>query len=151
MKLEYLMEYTVALGRPSGDAPTGPLGTRLIFSVTGGSFEGPGLKGKLLPVGGDWLLVGEDGIARLDYRATLETDDGAQIYLQYFGIARADPTRPAAVEGQPEAYGDRYYMIAPRFETGDERYAWLNGLVCVGEGKRTPEGVAYRVYSVVND
>ncbi len=42
-------------------------------------------------------------------------------------------------------------MTAPRFETGDERYAWLNDLVCVGEGKRTETGVAYRVYAVVND
>jgi len=42
-------------------------------------------------------------------------------------------------------------MTAPRFETGDERYAWLNDLVCVGEGRSTEDGVAYRVYAVVND
>ena len=151
MKLEHLMEITVALKRGSSDAPVGPFGARIFFAITGGSFEGPRLKGTLLPVGGDWLLMGDDGIGRLDYRAMLETDDGAQVYLQYTGIGRTDPTRPAATEGQPEEYGDRYYMVAPRFETGDERYAWLNGLVCVAEGKRTPEGVAYRVYAVVND
>ena len=151
MKLEYLMEYTVALQRPPENVPVGPFGARLIFPITGGSFEGSRLKGTLLPVGGDWLLVGDDGIARLDYRATLETHDGAQVYLQYFGIARSDPTRPATTNGAPEEYGDRYYMITPRFETGDERYAWLNGLVCVAEGKRISGGVAYRVYAVVND
>ena len=37
-----------------------------------------------------------------------------------------------------------------RRETGDELYAWLNDLVCVGEGKRVTEGVAYRVYAVIN-
>ncbi len=42
-------------------------------------------------------------------------------------------------------------MTSPRFETGDDRYAWLNGLVCVAEGKRWEQGVAYRVYAVRND
>lgn len=151
MKLEYLMEYSVTLQYPPQALSGSPFGNRFIFPVTGGSFEGPRLKGKILPVGGDWALQGDDEIFRLDYRATLETDDGAQIYLQYFGVARSDPTRPAATPGAPEEYGDRYYMIAPRFETGDERYAWLNGFVCVAEGKRISGGVAYRVYAVVND
>ena len=151
MKLEYLMECTVILQRPPQDLTIGPFGSRLIFPVTGGSFEGPRLKGTILPGGGDWLLMGDDGIGRLDVRATLETDDGALIYLQYFGIGRSDPARSAATPGAPEEYGDRYYMITPRFETGDERYAWLNGFVCVAEGKRKPEGVDYRVYAVVND
>ena len=97
------------------------------------------------------MLMGDDGIGRLDVRATLETDDGALIYLQYFGIGRSDPARSAATPGALEEYGDRYYMITPRFETGDERYTWLNGFVCVAEGKRTFEGVDYRVYTVVND
>jgi hypothetical protein len=42
-------------------------------------------------------------------------------------------------------------MTSPRFETGDPRYTWLNDLVTVAEGKITPDGVAYRVYVVVND
>ena len=151
MKLEYLMEYTVLLQRPPLDLSGGPFGNRLIFPVTGGSFEGPRLKGTVLPVGGDWLLVSEDGTGRLDYRATLETDDGALIYLQYTGVGRSDETRPALTPGASEEYGDRYYMITPRFETGDERYGWLNGFVYVAEGKRTAEGVDYRVYAVVND
>ena len=71
--------------------------------------------------------------------------------MQSSGIGRSDATRPAPTPGAPEEYGDRYYMVTPRFETGDERYAWLNGLVYVAEGKRTAEGVDYRVYSVVND
>ena len=51
----------------------------------------------------------------------------------------------------PAEYGDRYYMITPVFETGDDRYGWLNGLVCVGEGKPAPGGVAHRIYALVND
>ena len=151
MKLEHLMEYAITLTYPRDDTPVGPYGHRRILNFTGGSFEGPRLKGKILPPGGDWLLRGADGIGRVDYRATLETDDGAQIYLQLHGISRTDPTRPPRPEGEPAEYGDRYYMVAPRFETGDERYAWLNGLVCVGEGKPVQGGVAHRIYAVVND
>ncbi len=151
MKLEFLMEYTITLNYPPPVNPDGPFGNRRIYTFTGGSFEGPELKGKVLPSGGDWLLRGADGIGRVDYRATLETGDGAQIYLQLYGIVRADPSRPARSEGEPAEYGDRYYMVTPRFETGDERYAWLNGLVCVGEGKPVSGGVAHRVFAVIND
>ena len=151
MKLKFLMEYSASL-RPGPEAiGTGPLGTRRIVSVLGGSFEGPRLKGKLLPTGGDWLLVDSEGVVRLDVRATFETDDGALIYLQYTGIGRPDATRPTRAAGEPAEYGDSYFMTTPRFETGDERYKWLNNLVCVGEGKRVPEGVAYRFYAAVND
>ena len=105
MKLEYLMEYSVMLTYPPDETPAGPYGTRRIFTFTGGSFEGPRLKGKILPPGGDWLLRGADGIGRVDYRATLETDDGAQIYMQLYGIVRDDPTRPPRPEGEPVDYG----------------------------------------------
>ena len=151
MKLEYLMEYAITLEYPPDDTPEGPYGNRRVFTFTGGSFEGPRLKGKIVPPGGDRYLRRADWIGHVDYRATLKTDDGAQIYLQLFGITRADPTRPTRPEGEPADYGDRYYMVTPRFETGDDRYAWLNGLVCVGEGKPIPGGVAHRVYAVIND
>ena len=152
MKLEFLMEYTADLQRPvrtTGD--NGPFGTRGIALATGGSFEGPRLKGKIWAGGGDWLLQGPDGVKRLDVRGTFETDDGALIYVQYYGVARPEENRPAPQPGKPQEYGDRYFMTTPRFETGDERYAWLNGLVCVAEGKWTGTGVAFRVYVAVND
>ncbi len=87
---------------------------------------------------------------RLDVRATFETDDGALIYVQYYGVQKDDPNRVRVRTTRETEYGERYFMTAPRFETGDERYAWLNDLVCVGEGKRLTESVAYRVYAVVN-
>ena len=147
MKLEFLMEYTADLRRPIRNAGDGPFGTRGIAAITGGSFEGPRLKGEIWEGGGDWWLRGPDGVMRLDVRGTFETDDGALIYVQYYGVM--SPPRPEPAE--TSEYGDGYFMTAPRFETGDDRYAWLNSLVCVAEGKRTETGVAYRVYTVVND
>jgi len=151
MKLELLMEYTVDLQQPVRNAGGGPFGTRGLAAVTGGRFGGPRLQGKLCPGGGDWWLRSPDGVLRLDARVTLETDDGALIYGQYFGVLRSDAGRPLAQPGEASQYGDAYFMTTPRFETGDERYAWLNGLVCVAEGRRTAAGVGYRVYAVTNE
>ena len=81
MKLEFLMEYSITITYPPSETPVGPYVNRRIYTFIGGSFEGPRLKGEILPSVGDWLLRGADGIGRVDYRATLETDDGAQIYL----------------------------------------------------------------------
>jgi hypothetical protein len=110
---------------------------------------GARLRGRILPSGGDWLLVGSDGVGRLDVRATVETDDGAYIYLVYFGVLHMnDKVAQAVASGGSTEYGDTYFFTQPRFETGDARYAWLNGIVAIGQGKIAPNRVEYRVYSV---
>lgn len=150
-KLEYLMTYRADLKAPVA-VGAGPTGTRMIYDVTGGSFEGPKLKGKLLPSGADWLQIGSDGVGQLDVRTTFETNDGAYIYLQYSGrIVMNEKVTKALAGGGETQYGDTYFMTQPRFETGDERYAWLNSVVAVAEGRALPNAVEYRVYHVVND
>ena len=150
MKLEFLVEYHADL-KPPQAVGAGPFGNRQIFEVTGGTFEGPRLRGTIETGGGDWLLIGADGIGHLDVRATFRTHDGALIYVQYHGVidlpARAARRPPAGSRGD---YGDDYFMTAPRFETGDERYAWLNSVIAVAEGRSAPNAVEYRVYQVVN-
>ena len=147
-KLEYLMTFKADL-KPPVEVGGGPSGTRQIFDVTGGSFEGPRLKGRLLASGGDWLLVGSDGVIRLDVRATLETDDDARIYVQYYGVLVPNEAVSKALSGGGETqYGDAYFMTQPRFETGDPNYAWLNSVVAVAEGRALPSAVEYRVYQV---
>jgi hypothetical protein len=146
MKLELLMELQAEL-RPPQAVGRGPYGTRQIFDVTGGHFEGPKLKGRVLPSGGDWILVDDDGVGRLDVRATLETHDGALIYVSYGGIVEMNDRVMAAASGQREAeFGDTYFYTQPRYETGDERYAWMNRIVAIAEGKVGQNKVAYRVY-----
>jgi hypothetical protein len=149
-ELEYLMTYRADLEEPVviGSVPSG---TRQIFDVKGGSFEGPRLKGRLLPSGADWLLIGTDGVGRLDVRGTLETEDGAHIYLQYFGVlVLGDEVLRALTQGGETQYGDTYFMTQPRFETGDPRYSWLNSVVAVAQGRVLRNAVEYRVYQVVN-
>jgi hypothetical protein len=149
-ELEYLMTYRAEVKEPV-EIGAVPSGSRQIFDVTGGSFEGPRLKGKLLPSGGDWLLIGNDGVGRLDVRGTFETEDGARIYLQYHGVVVInDKVGEALAQGRETQYGDTYFMTQPRFETGDPRYAWLNSVVAVSQGRVLPNAVEYRVYQVVN-
>ena len=80
------------------------------------------------------------------------TDDGAHIYVQYGGLLEFnEKVQGAFASGTGTEYGDAYFMTQPRFETGDERYAWLNQLVAVGQGRLLPGGVAYDVYACMND
>ena len=105
----------------------------------------------MLASGGDWLLVGSDGVGRLDVRATVETHDGARIYVQYPGVLVFNEAVAAAMAGGGETqFADTYFMTTPRFETGDERYAWLNAIVAIGQGRMLPSAVEYQVFEVVN-
>ena len=150
-KLEPLCTFHADLKQPV-DVGAGPAGVRRIFDVTGGRVEGPRVRGRVLPSGGDWLLVGADGVGRLDVRATLATDDGAFVYTQYHGVVTFNAKVVGAMtEGGELDFGDTYFMIAPRFETGDARYAWLNAIVAVGQGRLLPNAVEYRIFEVTND
>src|ERR1700745_3164408 len=110
----------------------GPHGTRITAPIAEGHFEGPRLRGTVLPGGGDWTLLRADGVLELDLRLTLETDDGALIHLTSFGLRHGPPEVIAALgRGErvdPAAY---YFRTTPRFETGDPRYAFLNRLLAV--------------------
>jgi hypothetical protein len=145
------MTYRASL-KAGVDTGAGPYGNRVIVDVTGGTFEGPRLKGKLLHSGADWLLFDAEGVGHIDVRITLETDDGALIYVQYYGrIGWTEAVEKAlAGEGQTE-FGELEFFTQPRFETGDERYKWMNRVVAVGQGRVLPNAVEYQVFECVND
>lgn len=107
-----------------------PLGTRVVYEVTRAEIDGDRLRGTAVGPGADWLLVGPDGTGMLDVRFTLRTHDDAHVLIQYHG--RSD------VRGGP---GSSPVYVAPRFETGDARYAWLNLVQAVGKGTFDPEAV----------
>jgi hypothetical protein len=147
IELAALMQLKVAL-EPVRDLGDTPLGRRRIIGITGGSFSGR-LAGRVLPGGADWQLIRADGSAFLDARYTLETADGALIYVNNKGyrhgpkdvverLAKGDDVDPAL-----------YYMrTTPWFETAAPAYAWLNRIVCVGTGARRPAGVDLEFFEV---
>ena len=150
MKLVPLMTMHGDL-KPPVDVGKGPYGQRMIFDVTGGTFEGEKLRGKVLASGGDWILVDDQGVGHLDVRITLETDDGALLYVQYYGILELKEEVMTAIGGgKPTEFGDVYFMTQPRVETGDERYKWLNNIIAVAEGRVVENAVEYQIYEVAN-
>ena len=147
-KLELLCEYYATL-KPPGVGGSGPYGMRQIFDVTGGEVTGERLRGRILPSGADWILVGADGVGRLDVRATIETHDGANVYVSYTGVLHMTDAVTRAVSGGGfTEFGETYFYVSPRFETGDPRYAWLNGIFVVSQGRVGPLRVEYRVFEV---
>ena len=127
-----------------------PHGTRLIVPVTGGDFEGPRLRGKILPGGGDWLLLRADGVLELDLRITLETDDHALIYMTFQGLRHGPPAAIAALgRGEVVDPARYYFRTVPRFETSAETYAFLNRIVAVGAGETRPDGAVHKIDEIL--
>ncbi len=118
----------------------GPLGMRVVASLSGGTVTGARINGTMQGAGADWLLIGSDGYGRVDVRGQIVTDDGAAVYVQYLGLLElTKAVGTASVDPTAETgYGDQYFRIAPRFETGDARYAWLNTSVFLAQGGSRP-------------
>jgi hypothetical protein len=149
IEFEHAFDYYAELGPPVlvGD---GPFGTRTFFEVTGGEVSGPRMSGTVLTGGGDWAVIGDDGFARLDVRGQFKTDDGAFVYTTYEGLIELNEAMQHALATRGEtAFEDQYFRTTPRFETGDERYQWMNQSAFVARGRAYPGGVAYQVFRAV--
>lgn len=133
LESEYLCSLVVELGEVQ-EIGSGPHGMRRIVPLTGGKIEGPKIKGEVLPFGADWVLIRPDGVFQLDVRATIRTDDDELVYATYGGVV--DSSRD-------------YFRTIHTFETGAEKYSWLNKIVCVGIGKRVNGEVEYEIYQIL--
>ena len=127
-----------------------PHGSRVTAPIAGGHFEGPRLRGKVLPGGGDWTLLRGDGVLELDLRITLETDDGALIHMTSFGLRHGPPQVIAALAlGERVDTATYYFRTAPRFETGHQKYAFLNHILAVSSGDRRADGPIYTIAEIL--
>lgn len=148
IELQPLMNVKVTLD-PVRDLGDTPLGRRRIIGITGGSFAGPRLSGKVLPGGADWQLIRADGVAYLDARYTLQTTDGALIYVNNKGYRHGPPQVIERLARGEEVDPALYYMRAtPWFETSAPAYAWLNRTICVATGARRAAAVELDFYEV---
>ena len=148
IKTEFLCKVEVILEavRELGDTP---LGRRRIIGITGGKFAGPRLSGRVLPGGADWQLIRSDGVAYLDARYTLETADGALIYVNNKGYRHGPKEVIEKLARGEEVDPALYYMRAtPWFETSAPAYAWLNRAICVATGARRAAAVELDFYEV---
>ena len=135
---------------PSQKLGAVPHGIRSIIPVTGGDFEGPRLRGKVLSGGGDWLLLRSDGVLELDLRVTLETDDHALIHMTFQGLRHGPPDVIAALgRGEVMDPASYYFRTLPRFETSTEKYAFLNRIITVGVGETRPDGAIHKIDEIL--
>jgi hypothetical protein len=95
-------------------------GFRRVIPITGGSFEGPAIRGEVVPGGADWNLTRPDGVAEVWARYTLRTDDGVLVGVTNAGVI------------VPQPNGSLYARTSPQFEVTGEHYAWLRRSAFVG-------------------
>jgi len=147
--LRHLCDLRIELSPPH-EMGDGAKGRHRIIPIVGGEVRGARLNGRILPIGADWQLVRTDGIAELDARYAFETDDGAVIEIQNFGLRHGPAEVLAAVARGDAVDPALYYMrTKARFITADARYAWLSGMIVVGTGARLASAVVLSAYEVV--
>jgi hypothetical protein len=147
--MEHICSYTATLESPPELIGPTPEGLRLNAYVTGGEVTGPRLQGRVRPVGGDWLTIRTDGVGILDVRATIETHDGALIYIAYTGVGDLGEDGYARLLGG-EPPGVLPLRTAPRLQTSHPDYTWVNRFqyVNVGEVDFESFAVAYDLYAL---
>jgi hypothetical protein len=126
-----------------------PLGERRVINITGGTFKGDRLHGRVRPGGADWQLVRADGAADLDARYTLETATGALLQVRSQGLRHGPPeilARLAAGEADPARY---YFRTVLRFETSATELDWLNRVIAVAHGARLPRAVQLNAFELL--
>jgi Protein of unknown function (DUF3237) len=147
--LEHILSYTGTLASVPEIIGPVPEGVRVNFYTTGGEITGPRIRGKLRPVGGDWLTVRRDGVAILDVRATFETHDGALILTTYSGVIDfGEHGYDKFLRGELPTTAQ--IRTSPRFVTSHPEYLFLNRLHCIGVGEYNAEAndAKYDVYAV---
>ncbi len=150
--IDYSLEHIFSYGSTAHPEVIGPVpeGIRANFYIGGGEVSGPKLRGKLRPVGADWLTIRTDGVAILDVRTTIETHDGALIYLTYTGVMDLGEDGYQKFLRGESASGSLSICTNPRCHTAHPDYRWLNRLFCLGIGQAFLDRgeVVYDVYAV---
>lgn len=141
MATEFVMKLKVSLGQAYSVGET-PKGRRTVIPITGGTFEGPLLKGTIIEGGADWQLA-KGNRTELEAIYSIKTDDGVYIHIRNRGIIYS---------GQ-DANGQQsfYFKAAPAFEAPeDSKYAWLNNalFICSPEWGGEGGGITLNVWKI---
>ena len=143
----YRLEATLGQAWEVGDVAPG---RRRIVPLTGGTFTGPELNGKLLPgASADWQIVLPDGTALGDIRYTLQTDTGELLYVQSRGVRHGSAEVLARLARGADVDASEYtFRTSTQIETAAPRLDWLNKGIFISVGGRQATGVIYETYLV---
>ena len=140
-QLEFALQLKVTLGEAFGIDNT-QHGRRTVIPITGGTFEGPGIKGTIVNGGADYQLNAE-GRTELEAIYCIKTDDGIYIHVRNRGIIAGGQD----ADGKPTFY----FRAAPQFEApADSKYGWLNNalFVCAPEFSQQFQGIVLNVWKI---
>ncbi len=143
----YRLEAT--LGEPVDLGDTAH-GHRRIVPLSGGTFTGPTISGKLLPgASADWQTLLPDGTALGDIRYTLQTEGGDVLYAQSRGVRHGSAEVLARLGRGEDVDASEYtFRTSTQIETAAAKLDWLNKGVFVSVGGRQASGVVYETYLV---
>jgi Protein of unknown function (DUF3237) len=147
-QLDYLMAISAEVGELV-NMGAAPLGERRVVYITGGTFEGPLLRGEVM-AGADWQIARRDGALELDARYALKEARGGIVQVVSQGMRHGPPEVLARLargeEVDPASYFFRTFM---RFETGAAELAFLNTTMAVATARRHARRVELRCYWVL--
>jgi hypothetical protein len=128
----------------------GPLGERRIVPILGGTFEGPRMRGEVLPGGADWQIVRQDGVLDLDARYALRERSGGVVRVLSQGYRHGPAEVLTALANGEEVDPARYFFrTLLRFETGAPDLAWLNRTLAVARAERKARKVLLEAYELL--
>jgi hypothetical protein len=141
-ELEFALQLKVTLGQAFSIENT-QHGRRTVIPITGGTFEGPGIKGTIINGGADYQLANAQGRTELEAIYCIKTDDGIYIHVRNRGI----------IANTKDANGNQsfYFRAAPQFEApADSKYGWLNNalFVCAPSFSQGFNGIVLNVWKV---
>ena len=138
---EFVMQLKVTLGQTYSCGET-QHGRRTVIPITGGTFEGPNIKGTILNGGADYQLA-SGGRTEVEAIYSIKTDDGVYIHIRNRGII----ANSKDAQGNPSFY----FRCAPQFEApNDSKYAWLNNslFLCAPSFSQGFQGIVLNVWRV---
>jgi hypothetical protein len=146
--LEFAFELRADVGPPMEIGQVAH-GRRRNVPILGGTFEGPSIKGRVMPGGADWQIIRADGFTQLDTRYTIETDKKQIVYVQNAGMRHAPPAiMEKLLKGELVDPSLVYFRTVPTFETAAPELQWLTHAVFIGVGERLPTQVLIRFWRV---
>ena len=148
-RFEFLMTLAVDVGDVVSMG-AGPLGERRVIAILGGTFEGSGMRGAVLPGGADWQIVRGDGVLDLDARYALKDEGGGVVRVVSQGYRHGPSEVLAALargeEPDPATY---FFRTIMRFETGAAYLERLNSTIAVATAERKARRVLLSAYKLL--
>jgi len=150
MELAEEFFYRVKTTGPLKTTKGSPHGERNCWIVSDAEIDGPRIKARIAAPGSDWMRVSDDGFWRPDVRVPFQTSDGDTVLMHYTGLVQQTTAfKQAAAANQSTDWKDQYMRLTLRFDTGAERYAWLNTSLFVAKGHLLGTGsIEYAVYRI---